>query len=127
MKGFQMEKVKDHFKKHKTIYLVAATGVTCLTIGLVVGTRQNPEIVQKAIQVGWKNKIQQTVINFEERSTPSKPVKLLGNELRGDQYFDSVSDAARKTGHAISRISKNANGHIPDVNGDVFEFVDLDA
>ena len=73
----------------------------------------------KQIAVGWR--IKQVAITFTERSTPSKPLHLVGTH----QSFDSVHDAARKTEHSVAKISKNINGHIPDVGGDVFEVVQL--
>lgn len=45
---------------------------------------------------------------------------LVGTNL----YFNSISEAARETGHQASMISKNINGHIPDVKGDVFELLE---
>jgi DNA-directed RNA polymerase specialized sigma54-like protein len=55
-----------------------------------------------------------------ERSTASKPVHLVGTNL----YFNSLSEAARETGLHLSMISRNINGHIPDVNGNVFELLE---
>ena len=55
-----------------------------------------------------------------DRSTPSKPVHLVGTNL----YFNSLSEASRETRHPLSTLSKHVNGVIPDVKGDVFELLE---
>jgi len=114
------DKVVAHVKDHMETYI--AIGVTGVVVGSisVAGTRIHDgpaevQALQKIIGPSWKPV--QTIIQFVERSTPSKPVYLEGTQ----QYFDSISDAARKTGHSLSMISRNVNGIIPDVKGDVFK------
>jgi hypothetical protein len=60
-------------------------------------------------------------VNFVEKSTPIKPVHLVGTDL----YFPSLSEAARQTGHNVSMISKNVNGYIDNLNGDIFEVIEI--
>ena len=117
----KIEQIKTHFDENKKVYVGVGVG---LVVGAAVATvafHNKPEVAQKInqIAIGYKNN--QVLVNFVERSTPSKPVHLKGTNL----YFDSLSDAARKTGYSLSQISKNVNGHIPDVNGDVFEVLPL--
>lgn len=119
----KVESVKKHIKKNKKQYI---TGSVCLLVGTAGGglfmlNRAVPGVgfSQKFNQVAIGHKINQVIVNLVERSTPSKPVHLKGTKL----YFDSIHDAARQTGHTLTQISKNANGLIPDVNGDVFEFL----
>lgn len=115
-----MNKIKNHFKTHKELYIgigvgaVAAIAGTCI---FLLTTKKGSDIVQNTLVVGVKNQVNPTIVNFVERSTPSKPVHLVGTDL----YFDSLNEAARKTGHPLSRISQNINGHISDIKGDVFE------
>jgi hypothetical protein len=118
----KIEKIKQHFKSHKRDYIIAATSVAGTVVAVattvvIQATRQegSPQI-QQLLNFGPTNA---RIIYLEERSTPSKPVHLVGTNL----YFDSMSDAARKTGHHLSRISQNVNGQIPDVNGDMFELL----
>jgi hypothetical protein len=116
------QKVKRHLKENRTPYLISVSSISCLVIGGVVGWQLRPEVanelVQKITQLGFRNEANPTIIQLVERSTPSKPVHLVGTDL----YFDSLSDAARKTGHHLSQISKQVGGHIPALpNGDVFE------
>lgn len=122
---------KTHVVDHKELYI---TGGVCLVVGVLSGAvimsrrptvSQDSEITQK---ICWKpnatlHTTNTTVINFIERSTPSKPVHLVGTQ----KYWDGVRAAARDTGHTASEISKNANGHRPHVKGDVFEFVKPDS
>lgn len=118
----QTVKIRKHLSKHKEAYIV---GGVCLTAG-VVGTLifKNGSVGLKQANIlswGTKNEVNTTIVSFIERSTPSKPVHVVGTNL----YFSSLSEAARKTGHSLSSISKNVNGHIPDVNGDIFELLEL--
>ncbi len=108
--------VKEHFEKYKTQYIVAGSVIVAVTVTYFVtkSLTSTPRISS-----GRDTTINSTIVNFVERSTPIKPVHLVGTDL----YFDSLSKAARETGHPLSQISKNVNGHIPDVNGDVFELL----
>jgi hypothetical protein len=119
----KLEKIKTHFRENKKIYI---TGVSCLIVGAAsayfISNRSGSGIlaVQKINQIGFRNEANPVIVNLIELSTPSKPVHLVGSE----KYFNSIHDAARKTGHQASMISKNVNGHIPDVKGDMFEFLE---
>jgi hypothetical protein len=120
-------KIKTHFRENKKVYAGTAIGVVVGAVGVVataltIYTRSNngAQIIQKVTQVGFRNETTASIIQLVERSTPSKPVHLAGTNL----YFSSISEAARETGHQLSMISKNINGLIPDVNGDVFELLE---
>lgn len=121
----RLKKVTTHLKKNKAAYI--AGGITVVSVGVtafVCGQRTSgTQIAQKINQIGFRNEANPVIVNLIERSTPSKPVHLKGT----NQYFDSLSEAARQTGHSLTRISKNINGHIPDVNGDVFELLETAA
>jgi hypothetical protein len=118
-------RVKKHVCDNKELYIgmtaaaVAGGAFGYLVRGQVAG-QMLPEVVtdNKIVNaVCWKPT--STIIQFVERSTPSKPVHLVGTQ----QYFDSIHDAARKTGHSLSMLSKHVNGQLPDLRGDVFELV----
>ena len=120
----RVAKIKQHVKDNKTTYIavgvtavvaVAATLAASATLGNGASTAQ----VSQRIGLAFRAENRAVVINIVERSTPSKPVHLVGTDL----YFDSLHDAARKTGHSLSKISRNINGHITDINGDVFELL----
>lgn len=118
----KIERIKNHVRENKKVYIV---GASCLAVGamgggLYVATR--PEVTQmvKMQNIGLTWKPKQEVIQFIERSTPSKPIHLKGTQ----QYFDSISSAARETGLDRSRISKQLAGLVDDVQGNVFELVD---
>jgi hypothetical protein len=120
--GKRIEKVKTHIREKKGYYLVGGGGILVgvLSVVAVSQTRSDGKIVQKILQVAWRPENYQTVITLQEKSTPSKPVHLKGTNL----YFNSLSEAARETGHPLATISKQINGHIPDVKGDVFEVLE---
>lgn len=117
----KISKIKAHFRRNKKTYLAAAGTAVLGTIGGAYLARKQPEValIQKATLIGWKNKSIQ--LQFVERSTPSTPVHLKGTK----NYWDSISAAARDTGISRENISKNINGHIPNVKGNIFEAVDL--
>jgi hypothetical protein len=121
------DKIVTHVQDHKELYIgmtaaaVAGGAFGYLVRGQTAGLTL-PEVVtnNKIVNaVCWKPT--SVIIQFVEKSTPSKPLHLVGTH----QYFDSVSDAARKTGEWASMISRQINGHIPDVHGKVFEVVDV--
>jgi hypothetical protein len=119
----KIEQVKKHLRENKKVYIAVGISsvVTTATILLVLNRSESGvQVVQKITQLGFRNEVNPTVINLIELSTPSKPVHLVGT----DQYFNSIHDAARKTGHHVSMISKNVNGKIPDLKGDVFELLE---
>lgn len=114
-----IDNVKAHLQEHKTAYLVGGTLIVGVTIGIALARKPAVYMAEGDIFAN-KAPVTKTVVTFIENSTPSKPVHLVGTNL----YFNSLNEAARKTGHSLSRISKNVNGHIPDVNGDVFELLE---
>lgn len=120
----KFENIKNHIRENKKVYVV---GASCLVVGAGVGavlvttggisiavSGDNNQIVGKARTVN------QVMVELVERSTPSKPVHLEGTNL----YFSSLNEAARETGHSISKLSRHINGHIPDINGDVFTLLE---
>ncbi len=122
----RFEKVKDHLKENKTVYLVgvgSAVVGAAVTVLAIARAGSSADIQQKHIQIGIGNRMNAAVINLVEHSTASKPVHLVGS----DRYFSSLSEAARQTGHSVSTLSRHVNGHIPDVKGDIFELLNLEA
>lgn len=114
-----MSKIKEHFVEHKELYIGIGVGAVVATAAAVLYFGNKSASVNITAGNKSTNMINSTIVNFIERSTPSKPVHLVGTDL----YFDSLSEAAKKTGHTLSQISKNVNGHIADVGGDVFELL----
>lgn len=115
-----MNKVKEHLKENWKLYLGVSLGIG-ISVGVyvILNSGKIDGALIKINQIGFRTEANPTIINLVERSTPSKPVHLVGTNL----YFDSLNEAARQTGHSLSRISQNVNGIIPDINGDVFELL----
>jgi hypothetical protein len=123
--GKKIEKVKTHFVENQKLYIGVGIGIVVTAVAVVIFRQPTNEItgnIQKvlAFKTGDITQSNPVIINLVERSTPSKPVHLVGTNL----FFDSLHEAARQTGHSVSRISKNVNGHIPDVHGDIFRLID---
>ena len=122
--GEKVDKVKKHFVDNKKFYIGVGVGVAVTAVVAVVVYRSDSEagaeIVQKINQIAWRPENNQMVVNLTERSTPSKPVHLVGTNL----FFSSLGEASRETGHSLQAISKNVNGIIPDVKGDVFQLLE---
>ena len=105
----KLERIKNHIYDNRKVYLAATVGVVVgvVTVLVVIAIKsktgfESPEIVQKINQIAWRPENNQVVINLIERSTPSKPVHLVGTNL----YWSSLSEAARETGYELSLISK---------------------
>lgn len=120
----KFESIKNHIRENKKVYVV---GASCLAVGAGVGAvLVNTGSISIAVSgdknqiVGKARTVNQVMVELVERSTPSKPVHLEGTNL----YFSSLNEAARETGHSISKLSRHINGHIPDINGDVFTLLE---
>lgn len=119
-----IDKVKLHVKNHKTAYMVGGALITGVVVGVVLAKNINGGdtiIIEGVNNIGKDVSVNKTIVNFVERSTPSKPVHLVGTNL----YFNSISEAARETGLDRMAISKNIAGTIPDVKGNVFKLLEL--
>jgi gas vesicle protein len=118
------EQAKWHVNNHKELYIGVAAGALIGGAGVAIvlsRPKQGAQIVQEIRQIAWRPQNRQVVVYLEERSTPSKPLHLVGS----DRYFDSINDAARKTGHNPTMIAEVASGRRKSVGSDVFEFVDV--
>lgn len=115
------EKIKAHVKEHKEVYIVGGIGLAACVGVWIIASRsgESSHVSAQANQIGVVNRNTQVIIEMVERSTPSKPVHLVGTDL----YFPSLNEASRQTGHSLSKLSRHINGHIPDINGDVFELL----
>lgn len=117
----KIEKIKRHVKDNKNAYIASGATAAGMTIIFLAANQARPAIKngQQIHQIAWRPENTQVIINLVEKSTPSKPVHLVGT----DRYFDSLSHAAREMGYAVSDISKVVNGKRKDIKGDVFEFL----
>ena len=80
--GEKIAKIKSHISENKKVYI---TGAITLGAGVGIGSmvaltrvnNPNAEIVQKINQIVVGYKSNATIVQFIERSTPSKPVHLV--------------------------------------------------
>lgn len=121
----KIENIKNHVRENKKVYIV---GASCLAVGVGVGAvlvkSGNISISVSGDGnhvVGKARTVNQVMVELVERSTASRPVHLDGTNL----YFSSINEAARETGLPRHLISRNVNGLIPDVKGQVFKLLDL--
>lgn len=114
-----VEKIKAHFRNNKRRYLGGLGVLGAIGGAYYLGARQGNDLQVKVL-LSPRSEVNILNVELSERSTPSKPVHLVGTNL----YFPSLSEAARQTGHPLATISKQVNGHIPDVHGDVFQLLD---
>jgi hypothetical protein len=131
----RVERVKIWCKDHKGELLTAAGALVLVGVAAVIYKKQqdeiaglsaeNEELRNQPPQIENHNTQNNNVYNIEilERSTPSKPVMLTKIDGSRD-FFNSLSEAARETGCDRVMISKQVNGHIPDVHGNVFELLE---
>lgn len=120
----QREKIKQHFRDNKKVYIAGTIGVLVGAAGLgtvlLLRGKVDPDVAQKITQIGFRNEANPVIIQLIELSTPSKPVHLLGT----GEYFNSINDAARQTGYSARDISLNVRHLIDNVKGDVFELIE---
>lgn len=110
-------KIKAHFREHKKKYMTGAGIVGLMGGAYYLGSRQGEGASITQAVYKPRGDVIGVKIELVEYSTPSKPIHLLGS----NQYFNSISEAARETGHDRTMLSRHINGQISDLNGDVFE------
>ena len=130
----KFEKFKQHLHDNKKVYLV---GAGCLGAGFIGG-----KFLRRPIVIDFRpvisnapvfnnhnigNVVENTINNVGYMHKIIKRIKPDGTE----EIFETVNDAARKlapeygikVSSTLDRISKVANGHIPDYRDDKFVFV----
>lgn len=114
-----VEKIKAHFRNNKRRYLGGLGVLGAIGGAYYLGARQGNDSQVKVL-LSPRSEVNILNVELSERSTPSKPVHLVGTNL----YFASISEAARQTGHSVSSISQQVNGHRADVHGNVFQLLE---
>lgn len=118
----KIENIKAHFKRNKKTYYAAAGGIVvgAATVIFLDKKKSDSALVNNVVAYKPRTEFNTAVINFVERSTPSKPVHLIGTE----RYFDSLSHASRETGIDLSKLSKHINHGVKLADDMAFEIVD---
>lgn len=115
----KIEKIKKHFKDHKTVYL--ASGAS-----FVLGSLTMLALKGKRIQIVNTNTVT-PIFNNHLESTANfggyahKVVKC----LETNQIWESVNDAAEALGTTQSTLSKVLNGHTSDFAGKHYAIIAL--
>ena len=108
------QKVKDHLKKHKGVYIAGTAGFAVGATAAIVFTGGNIQIVDscKVTLFKWKSP---TVNNVQlvSRTNPAKAVQC----LETGEVFASQTRAAELLGISKSALSKHLNGRSTHVGG----------
>jgi hypothetical protein len=133
------QKVKGHFKKHKTKYIVGASVVAIGGVSFYIGRKYQERItsismdvinevsptnvaIGKDINIENKTDITNNVTNtINMGGYTTKFVKRLSDGV----IYETVGDAAKAAGVHKTIMSKHINGHSNDVNGEIYEIVGL--
>lgn len=126
-----MDKVKNHFKKHKNKYLIGLGAVACVGAGVGVGYSLGTHHTLKAIS---KTPQQPQVVNtispvFNNDNSSSNVVNMGGHQsklvecLETGEIWKSVNEAASSAGVHPTNMSKHLNGRSDKVNGKTYAIV----
>lgn len=110
------QKVKDHFKKHKGVYIGVGVG---LTAGVVIGTAaSNTSVVNINVQklFNWKTSDVTTNVTNVQVVRRASPGKTIFCPDTGEQWA-SISRAAEVLGVSRSAIQNHLAGKTPNVLG----------
>lgn len=111
----QLEKIKNHIKEHKTIYI---SGASCFLVGVILGLKFRNQPTQ----------ILNTVAPIIHNNNSSN-VNLGGYAhkiVQCDQtreIWETVKDAAQALNIDLPRLSRHLNGHIPHINGKTYSII----
>ena len=113
-KTTRTQKVKDHVKKHKGVYIAGTAGVAVGATAAVVLTKSNIQIVDscKVTLLQWKSPTVNTV-QLVSRTNASNAVQC----LETGEVFASQNRAADLLGISKSALSKHLNGLRPHASG----------
>jgi hypothetical protein len=104
-------RVRTHFQDYGHIYLAAAGGVVVGALGMAAMKESQTTILSQSqikSPLCWKprNTINNTaVVEFAERSTPSKPIFDTLNNVG----YGSIGEASRQTGRSRTAIRNDPN------------------
>lgn len=136
----RIESIKTHLRNNKVTYI--SCGVTAVVVaGVTYYVTRNVGVSQKVLELVGDTAINNVptinsslnykptniinnVIEFVERSTPSKQIGLLDNNGDLMAAWGSISSAATSTGLDRSLISRNVNNLIDNVKGKKFVLLD---
>lgn len=129
----KLEKIKEHFKKHKTTYIVGIGGVAFATItyAIVRGVASQPigvgiaDVASGGIAVAGKKVVMSNVslISSNRQGSPSWVVRC----LETDEVFTSQRKAALAMNLSQAELSQHLNDARDHVNGNTFERICLAA
>lgn len=115
-----MSTIKNHFKKHKTLYV----GAACLAVGVAGGILYvhtkgiNPAITQKAVAL-WNSTINQTAVQITI-DAPGNSGNII-KDLTTGAIYPSQNTAAKALGVDAQTMSRHISGKLPNVKGHTFE------
>lgn len=114
-----MSKIQDHWKIHKTKYLIGGGMIASAGVGVGVGLVLNNKLLVKnqIIQIlSWKPSASLEVY-IEALGDPGNVIQ----DMKTGSVYASQGQAARELGLSPSRISDHLNGRTDHVGGHVFK------
>jgi hypothetical protein len=126
-------KIREHIKRHKTIYSCVATGIgvatftTLIMRGRYEGFQTEPYGLKTADTSVTMRPLcflskQTNLVNVSNKFGKGRPGYLIRN-LDTNEYFSSQREAARVFNISETFLSKHLTGKIPNVDGMHFERV----
>jgi len=119
------QKIKQHLKDNKKVYLV---GAGCLTAGYLLRGVSSPNVIQTfngTDNIGLivnKSKNVDVVIKYlNQRNYPANPVRCLETL----EKWSSQAEAALAKGISETNLSQHLNGKYPHANGLHFERITI--
>lgn len=115
----KIQKVKNHFRENKKLYIGIAIGVGVTAIGFVTYILVNGKngYNQTAVVLGNHNTVTQTIDVYIEAL--GDPGNIVQDTTTGIIYA-SQNQAARELGLNPSRLSQHLHGRAADVDGHIF-------
>lgn len=109
------DKIKQHFKDHKELYIGLAIGVVTMALLIKGDVIKNSTLINSP----YKSKIIE--INLERRGHPGNIVKC----IQTGEMFASQRRAADLLELNPSEVSKQIRGLVPEAGGYTFELIGL--
>jgi hypothetical protein len=111
----RIEKVKNHIREHKEVYLAAAGGAFVGAVGVLL-LRDSPAMISIKEIMNFKYKSPTTAISQIILPALGDPGNVV-EEIESHTFFNSQGLYGRLHGIKPSEVSRHLRGELPDLNG----------